>query len=260
MGIQLTITALLSQRILLVPYSIHHVPTYHDWMKSPALQQLTASEPLSLEQEYEMQKSWRDDHDKLTFIACLAAKDGQVVSGKGGKAVVKGGEKPGCVDGEDRMIGDINLFVTEAEVEDDDDEDEDEEEDEDEDEEEITGCAGEVEIMVARTDMHGNGIGTAILLTFLWYVLTHLDDVVGEYSTAHPGKTKVMRYLRVKIDAGNLRSLRLFEKVGFRRTSEKPNFFNELELRFHIPSQRSEAAIAKRLKIEQPEMALYQLV
>ncbi|KFW66912.1 N-acetyltransferase 9, partial [Pygoscelis adeliae] len=56
-------TVLQGQRVTLVPYTAAHVPRYHEWMQSEELQRLTASEPLSLEQEYEMQRSWRDDAD-----------------------------------------------------------------------------------------------------------------------------------------------------------------------------------------------------
>lgn len=39
-------------------------------MKSPELQQLTASEPLTLEQEYDMQRSWREDSDSEGSSVC----------------------------------------------------------------------------------------------------------------------------------------------------------------------------------------------
>lgn len=36
---------------------------YHKWMTNKELQELTASEPLTIEEEYEMQASWRNDKD-----------------------------------------------------------------------------------------------------------------------------------------------------------------------------------------------------
>lgn len=49
-------TVLFGDRIILVPYRAEHVPTYHEWMKSPELLELTASEPLSYEEELDMQR------------------------------------------------------------------------------------------------------------------------------------------------------------------------------------------------------------
>ncbi|KAI8494987.1 N-acetyltransferase 9 [Branchiostoma belcheri] len=56
-------TLLQGSRVVLVPYKKHHVPKYHGWMQSPELQELTASEPLTLEQEYDMQHSWWQDEN-----------------------------------------------------------------------------------------------------------------------------------------------------------------------------------------------------
>ncbi|XP_037287052.1 microtubule-associated Nat9 isoform X2 [Rhipicephalus microplus] len=85
-------TQVWSQTVVLVPYREHHVAKYHDWMKDPYLQEMTASEPLSLEQEYEMQKSWLEDEDKCTFIIL----DRETY--ERGKDEVEA------------MIGDVNLF------------------------------------------------------------------------------------------------------------------------------------------------------
>lgn len=56
------------KNVILVPYMEHHVPKYHQWMQNPTLLQATASEPLSLQQEYQMQLSWSLDSNKETFI------------------------------------------------------------------------------------------------------------------------------------------------------------------------------------------------
>ena len=61
-------------RVILVPYDKEHVEKYHEWMQSKDILEATASEPLSIEQEYKMQESWREDDDKLTFIV-LSAQD-----------------------------------------------------------------------------------------------------------------------------------------------------------------------------------------
>eukprot|EP00127_Corallochytrium_limacisporum_P005119 Clim_evm25s199 gene=Clim_evmTU25s199 len=87
---------LIADPLRLVPYESRHVPLYHEWMKSEELQELTGSEPLSLQEEYDMQRKWRDDEDKLTFIILDTSRDAKEES---------------CF-----MIGDINLFVSDERV------------------------------------------------------------------------------------------------------------------------------------------------
>ena len=77
--------AVRTDRLLLVPYESHHVPRYHEWMSNAELRDLTASEPLTLEEEYKMQRTWREDEDKLTFILLDGDKNA--------------------------MLGDVNLFL-----------------------------------------------------------------------------------------------------------------------------------------------------
>lgn len=61
-------TVIIGEKIVLVPYKKHHVRKYHSWMQKSDLQKLTASEPLSLQEEYDMQEMWHEDETKLTFI------------------------------------------------------------------------------------------------------------------------------------------------------------------------------------------------
>lgn len=53
---------------VLAPYSPIMVRKYHQWMQHPELLELTCSEPLSLAEEYDMQRKWAEDEDKVTFI------------------------------------------------------------------------------------------------------------------------------------------------------------------------------------------------
>ena len=57
----------------------------------PMILEMTASEPLTLEEEYAMQRSWREDQDKCTFI---------VIS-----------RHPEHLPEVDRMAGDVNLYL-----------------------------------------------------------------------------------------------------------------------------------------------------
>lgn len=105
-------TVLVGRKVLLVPYRKQHVPRYHEWMKDPTIQQQTASEPLSLQEEYEMQQSWAIDEDKLTFIILARPDDNQ--SGEAGvEEMISACE----------MVGDVNIFFNPRHDEDEEDQD-----------------------------------------------------------------------------------------------------------------------------------------
>ncbi|KAH7033442.1 GNAT domain-containing protein [Microdochium trichocladiopsis] len=242
-------TAVSSARLFLVPYDAHHVPTYHEWMADPAIQEATASEPLTLEEEYENQVSWRTSGDKLTFILCLRGTPGEdnnnVAKGEAARA--------GQVDTPEKMIGDINLFLTPW--------------DEDEVDETETGetstapssssssyVNGEIDIMIASAAHRRLGLGREAVSTLLSYIRRHVEEILGEYAAftssdsdstnAIPAPTAgqrgvqqqqqrkqkfVLRDLVAKINAGNEGSIALFKSLGFRQKGEV-NYFGELLL------------------------------
>ena len=76
-------------RITLVPYLREYVDVYHRWMSDGELQDLTCSDPLSLEEEIINQREWLESGDKMTFIILEN-------------------------DNEKRPIGDCNIFLIDS--------------------------------------------------------------------------------------------------------------------------------------------------
>jgi ribosomal protein S18 acetylase RimI-like enzyme len=123
------------------------------------------------------------------------------------------------------MIGDINLFLFEPE---DDDEDE-----SNSSAEQSNAVVGEIELMIARKDLHRQGYGRAALLSFVGYILDSWAQIGAEYNNSgSKSAAKSLDYLRVKINQSNARSIALFESIGFEQTAAGANYFGEIELRW----------------------------
>ena len=138
-------TVLLGPRVRLVPYRRAHVLRYNQWMQDPELLELTCSEPLTLEQEFQNQRSWHADPLKLTFILCARDDD-------------DGGAIPD--DLTSGMCGDVNAFL--SEIDDDDDE---------------TGVSAELEIMIAEPAQRRRGLARTALQMFIAYLLERVPRV-----------------------------------------------------------------------------------
>ncbi|RZB94411.1 N-acetyltransferase 9-like protein [Asbolus verrucosus] len=122
-------TKIVGKRCILVPYRVEHVLKYHCWMQSEELQRLTASTPLSLEEEYEMQKSWMIDENKCTFIIL----DKHMFENTGNEI--------------ESMIGDTNLFFANTD----------------------DRICAEAEIMIAEKWARGRKCGSEAMLLMLLY-------------------------------------------------------------------------------------------
>jgi RimJ/RimL family protein N-acetyltransferase len=134
-------STIISEKLQLVPYARECVPKYHSWMQSEEMQELTASEPLSLDEEFEMQATWRDDPKKCTFIILShESEDLPHVLSSGDSALV------------DRMIGDVNIFLHDRDD---------------------PGNA-EIEIMTAEKNYSRKGIATEALNLMMIFGAKHL--------------------------------------------------------------------------------------
>lgn len=124
--------------MILVPYMREHVPKYHDWMKDPALLSATGSDPLTLDQEYEMQLSWTQDPNKRTFIVL----DKQLILGDflHGQSHIEA------------MVGDVNIYMNDLE----------------------DPLLAEIEIMIADPKSRGKGLGKETVLMMMTFAVENL--------------------------------------------------------------------------------------
>ncbi|XP_006342269.1 N-acetyltransferase 9-like protein [Solanum tuberosum] len=123
------------EKVILVPYMREHVQKYHEWMQDPLLLQATGSEPLTLEQEYEMQLSWTQDPLKQTFIVL----DRELIVGN-------------FTHGEphvEAMVGDVNIYMNDLD----------------------DPQMAEVEIMIAEPKSRGKGLGKESVLVMMTFAV-----------------------------------------------------------------------------------------
>ncbi|KAK1222398.1 hypothetical protein PQX77_014731 [Marasmius sp. AFHP31] len=219
-------TVLIGEKVVLVPYEAEHVPKYHEWMQDEKIRLLTASEPLSLEEEFEMQRKWREDEDKLTFIILAKTSDVQSASGQVSH------EDPQILNLP--MVGDVNLFLSgdlstmTAESRDDIDE--------------ADEFTAEAEIMIAESAYRKRGMAREALQLMFRYAtargpehfsdsppteqLSLLDDDFPSLPTPIPP-----RHLLTRIMESNEASIKLFQKLGFKVT-KRVEVFGEVEMRW----------------------------
>ncbi|KAM4844009.1 alpha/beta-tubulin-N-acetyltransferase 9 isoform 2-T2 [Thomomys bottae] len=147
-------------------------------MQSEDLQRLTASEPLTLEQEYGMQRSWREDTDKCTFIV-LDAEKWQT--------------QPGPTE-ESCMTGDVNLFLTDLE----------------------DPTLGEIEVMIAEPSSRGRGFGTEAALLMMSYGVTKLGLTTFEAKIGQGNEPSIRMFQKLHFEQVSVSSV--FQEVTLRLT------------------------------------------
>ncbi|KAK7209088.1 hypothetical protein V2G26_016266 [Clonostachys chloroleuca] len=267
-------TAISTPRVLLVPYEPHHVLKYHGWMQDPDIQEATASEPLSLEEEYSNQISWRAASDKLTFIVCLPLSTDAAAL----PTLIRGDT---LYDSADHIVGDVNFFLHDYDPDeyeyDDDDNTQNDDGYDSSDEERDGWLVGEVDIMIAERASRGRGMGKAAVCALLVYIHRHVRGLLaeGDARLLRRGSTasrtssissanavtdadwldvnlagrgqRSLRGLIVRIKEGNDDSRALFQKLGFQQQGEV-NYFGEIKMALDLDALQEQEWWASALE------------
>ncbi|KAF9911804.1 N-acetyltransferase 9 [Linnemannia zychae] len=118
---------------------------------------MTASEPLTIEEEYEMQESWRVDENKCTFIILARESPSQEITPENALA------QP--------MVGDVNLFFNDHD----------------------DPHAAEIEIMIAEPTFRRKGMGLEALRMMMTYAYQSLGTkrITAKISTENKGSIQL---------------------------------------------------------------------
>eukprot|EP01088_Endostelium_zonatum_P008721 TRINITY_DN2187_c0_g1_i3.p1 TRINITY_DN2187_c0_g1~~TRINITY_DN2187_c0_g1_i3.p1 ORF type:complete len:184 (-),score=50.37 TRINITY_DN2187_c0_g1_i3:8-559(-) len=125
------------EKVELVPYGVEHVETYHNWMKSESLRELTATEDMDLEEHRKLQRDLTQATDRCTFIIL-------------DKSIPHDNFKYA-------MAGDINLFVSQEEDE----------------SNSSSSIKGELNIMIAEDKSRGKGLAKEAITLLMHYGIHH---------------------------------------------------------------------------------------
>ncbi|RYR06465.1 hypothetical protein Ahy_B05g073796 [Arachis hypogaea] len=195
------------QKVILVPYMESHVPKYHSWMQDPSLLQATASESLSLDQEYHMQLSWSQDLNKDTFI--VLDKDLLLGNFSHGEPHVEA------------MVGDVNIFMNDLD----------------------NPHMAEIEVMIAEPKSEGR---IFLAISSICHYMHSRGKGLGKESVlimmAFSIESLGINVFRVKIGESNEASLNLFKKLGFVQTSYS-NIFREVTLEWQVSELKNEEMV-----------------
>jgi len=169
-------------------------------MQSTELRELTASEELTLEEEYSMQRSWQEDEDKLTFIVLARQLECSVQADDNDSEVLLTNDDIKTLP----MIGDVNLFLKHQR---------------DDPDFEV-----ECEVMIAEAAYRGQRRAHAALALLLSYARDTLSIRTESFVA--------------RIGASNVRSIALFSTLGF-SVVRTVAVFDEVEMRIVDPGEMS---------------------
>ncbi|KAF9548741.1 N-acetyltransferase 9 [Mortierella hygrophila] len=118
---------------------------------------MTASEPLTIEEEYEMQESWRVDENKCTFIILARETPEQEITPENALTQT--------------MVGDVNLFFNDHD----------------------DPHSAEIEIMIAESSYRRKGMGLEALRMMMTYAYQSLGTkrITAKISTENKGSIQL---------------------------------------------------------------------